>query len=285
MNGTVRTFALPALLLLAILVPAAASAHIFDVNAKRNVTFDQMIDDLEKARLVFVGELHDNVAHHQAQLQIIQALQREGRPLAIGLEMFRAENQEVLDRWVSGRMSEREFRREFQRNWGMWPYYEKIVKHARQERIPLVALNVSREITQQVAKGGFASLTPEQLEEVPGVSCDVSPEYEAYIRRTLGVHAHGGASFRNFCEAQMVWDTAMAHNLLEYVRRNPDRTVVVLAGSGHAWKFGIPEQVRRQEPVESRVVLPEIRGRVTEADISGKEADYLLLGLDQGPMH
>jgi uncharacterized iron-regulated protein len=274
-----------ALLLPLSALPVVASAHIVDVNRGGNVTFDQMIADLAKARVVFIGELHDNKNHHDAQLRIIQALQQQKRPLAIALEMFRAENQEVLDRWVSGKMGEGAFRREFERNWGMWPYYEDILKYARQQRLPLVALNVPRQITQKVARTGFESLTPEEMEQIPGVACDVNPEYQAYIRRTLGTHAHGGASFKNFCEAQMVWDTAMAHNLMEYLRKNPDTTVVVLAGSGHAWKFGIPEQIRRQQKIESRVVLPEITGRITQADISPKESDYLLLGLDQGPMH
>ena len=267
--------------------PGKVRAHILDVHSGRYTPFEEMITDLRQSQMVFIGELHDRMSHHQAQLQIIQALHEAGEPVAIALEMFRAENQAVLDRWVEGKIGEREFQGAWNRNWGMWEFYREILHYARQEGIPLVALNVPREITQQVARKGFDSLSAEQLDQVPGVACDVSPEYEAFIRRSLGAHAHahGGMNFRFFCEAQMVWDTAMAHNLLEYVQSHPDQTVVVLAGSGHAWRHGIPEQVQRRQEVELRIVLPEVQGRWPAEGVTKDDTDYLLLGVEEGPLH
>ncbi len=262
---------------------ASAVAHILDVRERDYVPFEQMIAELRTTQMVFVGELHDRISHHQAQLQIIEALHRAGEEVAIGLEMFRAQHQDVLDRWVAGEMDEGAFRREFERNWGMWEMYADILRFARDEGIALVALNVPREITQQVAREGFESLTPEQLEDVPGVRCDVDPAYEEFIRRALGAHAHGEMAFRHFCEAQMVWDTAMAHNLVNYARNHPQKVIVVLAGSAHAWKYGIPRQVEFEmmDAADYRVVLPEIQGRVTAQNVTTDEADYLMIGLEQ----
>ncbi len=289
MNPTKSFLQLLLVLLLSpffLVLPASAGwAHILDVSSARFVTFDQMVDDLKDTRVVFIGELHDHPSHHQAQLQVIQALQETGKRIAIGLEMVRRESQDALDKWVMGQMSERKFRSVFEQNWGMWPLYQGILEYARLDRIPLIGLNVPREITMQVAREGFASLSPQQLQEVPGVSCTVDPEYRSFIRRTLGSHAHEGASFENFCEAQMVWDTAMAQRLVEYLQAHPDTTVVVLAGSGHAWKYGIPEQLRKQTDINYRVLLPAIPGRIEQADVTTGEADYLLLGLDEGPLH
>ena len=53
-------------------------------------------------------------------------------------------------------------------------------------------------------------------------------------------------NFTNFCEAQLVWDKAMAVHALGYVKKNPDRIMVLLAGTGHAWKKGIPERIKEQ---------------------------------------
>ncbi len=273
-----------ALCLAALLSAATAIGHILDVHKRDFLPFEEMIADLRQTQIVYVGELHDRLSHHQAQLQIIEALHRAGEEVAIGLEMFRVQNQEILDRWVAGEIDEAAFRFEFERNWGYWEVYADIFRFARDEGIPLVALNIPREITQQVAREGFESLTPEQLEMVPGVRCDVDPEYEEYIRRSLGAHAHGHMEFRHFCEAQMVWDTAMAHNLVNYVKANPRKIAVVLAGSAHAWKYGIPRQVEYEMNVEYRVVLPEIPGRVTAQDVTTDEADYLLIGLDEDPI-
>jgi uncharacterized iron-regulated protein len=144
----------------------------------------------------------------------------------------------------------------------------------------MLGLNVAPEITRQVAREGFNSLSDKQRGDLPMVSCRVDPEYMAFIRRSLGMHGHGGLDFTNFCEAQLVWDTAMAWSLTRFLEKNPEHTVVVIAGSGHSWKRGIPAQVRSRTTVEVRVVLPEIPGRMDREHASLDEADYVWLGLE-----
>lgn len=61
-------------------------------------------------------------------------------------------------------------------------------------------------------------------------------------------------------QAQLVWDMAMAMSvyLLDYLRSHPDHTVIVLAGSVHAWKKGIPTQVREQDSAVNQItILPD----------------------------
>ncbi len=60
-------------------------------------------------------------------------------------------------------------------------------------------------------------------------------------------------------------------------KKQPAYRVVVLTGSGHAWKFGIPRQLMEQLDVSYRVVLPEVDGRVNRDIISAEIADYLWL--------
>lgn len=271
--------------LAALVTAAPAFAHIFDVEQQEFVPFATMLQDLQETRLVFIGELHDNIGHHRAQLQIIRALNEAGVPVTIGLEMFRRDSQQALDQWVAGDLGEDEFLSVYRDNWSMWPAYQEIFRYARDRDVPLLGLNLPREITRQVAREGFDSLSGRQRGELPLVRCNVDLKYQQYMRRVLGKHAHGGAAFRNFCEAQLVWDVVMARNLLEYLDAHPERLVVVLAGSGHAWKFGIPEQIRRHSPAPLRVVLPEIAGRVEMGNATVEVVDYLLLGTDEGPLH
>lgn len=251
--------------------------RILKVSAGKIVTLEDMMVDLKRAKLVFVGEFHDNKDHHDAQLKVIKELYERGSVVAVGLEMFRSNSQKELDRWVQGEMSEDEFRKVFENNWGShWRLYRDIFVFARDKNIPLLGLNISREIPQKVAKSGFASLNKEQLAQLPGVSCDVDEEYQDFIRRALGAHGyHEKTSFTNFCEAQMVWDTTMAWKLVNYLEENPDQTVVVLAGSGHSWKRGIPEQVRRKSDLSFRVVLPEVPERMDRDSVTFEDADYL----------
>lgn len=241
------------------------------------VGLERMVGEVRGARLIFIGEDHERKENHDAQLEIIRKLHRAGVPVAIGMEMFTAGSQGELDRWVAGELATDSFIRIYHREWRMpWPLYRDILLYARDNRIPLIGLNVPREITRKVGEEGFAALTPEERKKLPsGVTCSVDPAYREFIRRAYAQHHGNGKSFIYFCEAQMLWNKGMGEHLLGFLARNPGRTVVILAGVGHAMKGGIPETVRGAG-YDSKVILPELpyfdRGAVTGAD-----ADYLLL--------
>ena len=254
--------------------------RLLRVSDRAVVSLSDIIPDLKSAKLVFIGELHDQELHHQAQLEVIRRLYELGVPVAVGLEMFRRDSQAQLDRWVKGEITEEAFQKIYFDNWGLpWDLYRDIFVFARDHKIPLVGLNVPREITRQIAREGFASLTPEQLGDMPAVSCLVDDAYAAFIRRSLGMHTHGGMDFTRFCEAQLFWDTAMAWNALRFLKDHPSSTMVVIAGSGHAWKRGIPAQVTTRTPLPFRVILPEIPGRLDRESVRLEDTDYLWLGI------
>ena len=251
---------------------------ILRVADRRELKPTGLLKEIDGRDIVFVGEGHTKKSHHKAQLEIIKALDGNGKKVAIGVEMFKKEDQEALDKWVSGEIEEAEFSEIYHRNWGLpWTQYRDIFVYAREKQIPLVGLNVSRSVIRQVVREGFSSLTPEQLSGLPsGIECKVDATYEEFIKDALGEHA-GEMSFKNFCEAQMVWDNAMAHNAIEYLDANPARRLVVLAGSGHSWKRGIPAQVTRLSGYSFSVILPE-SDRVEVDKIDTKDADYIITG-------
>ena len=258
----------------------AAEMRLFDLAKKKKTKLAEALPGLQGKKIVLVGEQHDRKGHHAAQLEIIKSLHRSGAPVSIGLEMFRTSNQDALDQWVNGRRSEKEFQKVFYDNWGFsWSLYSMIFGFAREAKIPIVGLNVPRAVTQQVARGGFRSLSEEQRANLPFVECRVDPEYMDFIQRAYGAHGHGQMNFTNFCEAQLVWDKAMAVHALRYVKKNPDRTFVLLAGIGHAWKKGIPEWIKESSSLTYAVLLPEIPENLEKDTITLEDADYLMLGI------
>ncbi len=273
------------LLFLCLAGAGAVAAHSLDLNRRDVIALEEMIADLSGVRAVFVGEVHDRASHHAAQLQLIKALHQAGVPLSIGLEMFRQDGQGDLDRWVAGELDVDAFRAIFERHWSYWPVYREIFIYARDNRIPLVGLNIPRQLVKQVARSGFDSLNPEQREGLPLAYCNVSPRYREFMARALHGHPLEDTAFEYFCEAQILWDASMAVHLATYLQEHPERTVVVLAGNGHAWKHGIPEQLLRRGDYRTRVLLPEIPGRIDRATTSADETDYLLEGVDLAPLH
>jgi uncharacterized iron-regulated protein len=254
---------------------------MLDLNQEKELLMAQALARLKENRIILVGERHSNKRHHRAQLSVIQALNEAGIQVAIGLEMFRKDSQPALDRWISGDIDEKRFEKIYYDNWRYpWPVYRMIFEYARDYQVPLIGLNVPREITRQVSREGFKSLSQKQKGKLAEVSCIVDQEYMNYIRKSFGGHAHGRLNFIYFCEAQLVWDSAMAVYALDYLKRNPDAVVVILTGTGHAQKGAVPRQIRARSNLPYAVILPEISGSIDAETISNKEADYIILDLD-----
>lgn len=253
---------------------------ILKVTDKKYMSLGDVVFEINTSNFIFVGEHHDNLHHHINQLQIIQELHEKAEvPLAIGLEMFEKKDQHILDSWINKNLEQEEFIKAFYRNWGeLWPLYQDIFIYAREHQIPLVALNVPNEIVKKVARNGYTSLTDEDLSKLPyGITCNVSDQYKDHIEKVFHRHdSRNSKSFSNFCEAQVLWDTAMAINLLEFHEKNNEKIVVVLAGSTHAWKPGIPTQILERRKTSTSIILPEDRD-LHRRNVSIEEADYLWL--------
>lgn len=268
--------------LLALFSGPVFAQPVHDLKTGSRTTLAAIAPELIQRRIVVVGEFHATESHHRAQLAVIRALVEAGAKVAVGLEMFRRDSQPALDRWVGGEIGADRFEAIFRDNWGYsWPAYRPIFEYARERRLPMIGLNVPREVTRQVARGGFESLTEEQRGLLADVTCAVDEEYMRYIRRAYQAHAHGGSTdFLRFCEAQMVWDAAMAVYALDHLRRDPAATVVILTGVGHAQKGAVPRQIRQRSELAAAVLLPEVPGSIDPASVDARDADYLLVELE-----
>ena len=256
-----------------------ALERVLRVSDGKIIDLKQMVQDVKGSNLIFVGEVHSNLKHHQAQLNIIKALYESKISLAIGLEMFGAGSQKELDQWVEGTMPLGVFIDVYSRNWGMpWPWYMKILKYARQFDIPLIGLNVDGGITEKVSKQGFEALTKDELKQLPPqISFDLDDQYQAHLRRVYETHGKGETTFDNFYKAQMIWDETMAYHLMNFLDRNPGKTVVVLSGVDHAGKKGIPRQIAKKSKYQCKVIVPEIPGGEEVYSAKSEDADYILL--------
>jgi uncharacterized iron-regulated protein len=215
-----------------------------------------VLSELAPADVVYLGETHDSSEDHQAQLEIIQELQRRNGKIAIAMEMFQRPYQGVLDRYLAGQLSEQELleRSRYEQRWGFpWEYYAPILRFAKEKQLPVLALNTPTEVTRQVAREGLESLTPEQRQFIPPFS-EIRTDNADYRQMALTAFkqhrqaGHGSsADFERFFLAQVLWDETMAERIAQFLKANPDYQVVVLAGQGHIiYGYGIPSRVARR---------------------------------------
>ncbi len=246
------------------------------LDLRESPKLDAIIKDLAAARVIYIGERHDSYADHLKQLEIIRRIHAIHPDLAIGMEQFQRPFQSVLDKYIAGDLSERDMllKSEWYERWRFdYRLYRPILSFARDNAIPIVALNVAKEITKKVSHGGMESLSAEERAQIPATIDPPDEEYRDWLKATFEQHAHSDKQqFERFLQVQLLWDEGMAMAVAEYLQRHPGRKMVVLAGSGHLmYGAGIPNRVSRRAAVKRVIVLPA--GAVpTEPGI----ADFLL---------
>lgn len=228
----------------------------------RNIpSLDDMLPELSRQRVVFVGESHTSYGHHLSQLEIIQRLHEMDIDFAIGMEFFQQPYQAHLDAYIAGTQDEKEMllKTEY---WDRWSFdyrlYRPILNYAREHGIPLVALNLPKEITRKVADQGMEALSEEEKAQVPAEIDDSDEVYRQRMKAIFEQHPHKEAQeFSRFLQVQLLWDEGMAARAADYLTEHPQRRMVVLSGSGHLLHgAGIPRRLERRIPMESAIVLP-----------------------------
>ncbi|MGZ3798230.1 MAG: ChaN family lipoprotein, partial [Pseudobdellovibrionaceae bacterium] len=100
---------------------------------------------LQGARLVLMGDFHALSQSQKTHLRVLKNFLTK-RPLVLCLECFEAEDQTSIDKFMAGKLSEREFLKEIEwsRKWGFpWDYFRPVIRWAQSKKIPVYGLNRS----------------------------------------------------------------------------------------------------------------------------------------------
>jgi uncharacterized iron-regulated protein len=235
----------------------------------------RIIAEMARRDVVLLGEDHDDADQHSWQLHTLAALHARNPRMVIGLEMFPHRAQPVLDKWVAGELTAEEFLR--QSNWKeVWRFpaelYLPLFQFARIHRVPMVALNVDRELTAEIARNGWDGVREESREGVSGPATP-SMSYRKYLFQVWREHesSRGDQSteptasspaFRHFVEAQLTWDRSMAQGLASRLggSAGSGRTLAVgIVGASHLRNgYGVPHQLRALGVHTVGVLLPVV---------------------------
>lgn len=234
---------------------------IYHIPTGLRLSFDGMMDVLAGAKVIYLGESHTNIHAHRVQFEIISELQRRfPGQVAIGMEMFRLPQQDSLDRWTRGELTELEFLKESRwfENWSSnFAYYRDILALARDEGLDVVALNPPRELQQRLGMTAGREIPPDLAAELPDTDSS-DPFQRAMMEGIFGGHEGGKSMFEGFLRVQLLWEETMASRIVEYLEseRGRGKKLVVLAGGMHVeYGFGVPKKVLRRKPLPYSIVL------------------------------
>ncbi len=249
------------------------------VKVPKSQNFQEVIDEISTKRVIFVGEAHTTYVHHINQLEIIKALHKQGKKVAIGMEMFQRRFQNVLDDYIAGEIDEKTFLKdsEYFTRWKFnYNLYKPIIDFAKENAIPIVALNLEKEIIKKVTKHGFYALSAQEKKLLPK-NLDFSNEaYKNYLHTFFNSNHHTqamqdkNATLPNkefLYQSQILWEETMAETASNYIKSHDNDAFVVLSGNGHIVNFhGIPDRIYRRVKLPYSVIIQDMPAVEESAD-------------------
>ncbi|MEJ5348018.1 MAG: ChaN family lipoprotein [Desulfosoma sp.] len=260
---------------------------IVNLHTGKKISFEELLSELEKMRVIYVGEVHARASDHEIQRRIVEGLWERGKNIGVGVEMLPRSTQGDLDRWVEGNLDETSFLNAvlWEDNWGFpFALYRPVFALAREKSIPMRALNAPPAVVRKVSRQGLASLNAEERRSIAGHFYLDDEVYRSYVEKEFKAHVPGSIrDLQAFYEAQLVWDETMAETIAMWLVQEPFRQVVVLAGKGHVnQRFGIPERVRRRVEHRYAVVIPVAINEEPD-QVTAEVADFLVVTAAQKP--
>lgn len=238
-------------------------------NSKGGVAdFDKMVKETQEKQYIFFGEYHDNPISHWLQFELtkeVYALKKKN--LILGAEMFEADNQFIIDEYLNGQITEKNFMDEVR----LWPNYstdyKPLVEFAKANKLPFIATNIPRRYASMVYKKGLSSL--EELSDL--AKSYIVPLKDFGFDTTVNCYKellnsdHGGI---NMATAQAIKDATMAYFIAKNMRTNG--VFIHYNGAYHSDNYeGIIHYLKKSVAVEKIMTITT----VTQEDISALNDD------------
>lgn len=264
-----------------------AATLVYDTKAGAPLAWSNLLDELARLDVVFLGETHVDDTTHRVELHVLeQLLARRRGKVVLSLEMFERDVQPALDDYLQGRIDEPAFLAQA-RPWENYhTAYRPLIEAAKAARIPVVAANFPGSLRRVLRGGGKAAidaLSPEQRALMPAEFFPASAAYWERVDRAVRGHMGGpggGTPEERLYETQNLWDNAMGDNIAKARVAHQDAVVLHVAGGFHvAFRDGTVAQFARRSAASRFAVVqiaPTAALHLARPDRDRPQADYLV---------
>lgn len=237
---------------------------------KKIIERSDLFKRIANRRAILLGEHHSNEQHHKWHLQTIKSLYALRKDIALGFETFPRRLQPVLDQWITGKLSKKQFKEKL--DWdSFWSFdialYMPLFEFAKDNQVPMYALNVDRTLMNSVRKFGWKAVPDSQKE---GLSDPAQPSQDYLEILAASYLQHNplnpdnelqleldGKKFYLFIQGQLLWDRAMAEGVAAVLAKNNAPLVIGIMGSWHLInRHGVPHQLSSLGIDDAAVLVP-----------------------------
>lgn len=209
---------------------------IFDVRRGTFVSEQELRSAVESARLLLLGEVHDNADHHLLQARLVRVSTAGGRRPAIAFEMLDETQQAAIDAVPVGKVDANAIRDAVRWDESGWPefaLYRPIFEASLEAKLPMVAANLPRARIREASRAGVDAL-PASVRQRIERQGPLAPAARAELREEMA-DSHCGelpdAMLDPLILGQRARDAKLADAL---ARRATGDGAILITGSGHA---------------------------------------------------
>jgi uncharacterized iron-regulated protein len=238
----------------------AQDKAMYKIYAKDGKASDyaSLIKKAVKADIILFGELHDNPVIHWLELQLLKDMHAAHEDIIIGMEMFEADDQIVLNEYLNGTIEERHLTAEAK----MWNNYKTdykpIIEFAKSNGLPVIATNIPRRYANLVYRKGIASL--ETIDEqsknwIAPLPVEIDLDLPGYKSMISSMGGHGTPeSAENLARSQAMKDATMAYFTAKHWQKKSK--FIHYHGTYHSKDFeGINWYLQREKETRKADVL------------------------------
>ncbi len=218
----------------------------------RVLGYQEMLDRCVKSDVILFGEIHDHPLVHVLQLELTRDLYEIKKDnLMLGAEMMEADNQLIVDEYLSGLIEHEHLVKEAK----VWENYDAdyrpLINIAKEHGLRFIATNVPRRYANIVAREGTKALerlSDEAKRYIAPLPIELDLSTPGY-RQAMDIGMAHGAHFdaQNFVAAQAVKDATMAYFILK--NRGPKDVFLHYNGDYHSKNCGgICWYLKRYDP-------------------------------------
>lgn len=248
-----KTLTLLAFVLLPFLVKSQdISQHfkVYDVKKQKTVSLDDIVADMANADVLFFGEEHNDSIGHYLEVTLLKKLAAAyGNKVGLTLEMFHTDVQPVIDEYLAGIITEKNFMKEA-RAWNNYKDYKPMIEFAKTEGIAVIGGNAAARYSNSVTKNGL-----EVLAKLPATSKQFLPPNAIdtligrYYDKFIGLLGGHGMGAMKVYQTQNFWDATMAWSIAKFAKENKGKKIFQVNGRFHSdEKLGTYAQLKKIAP-------------------------------------
>ncbi|ENM5761783.1 ChaN family lipoprotein [Vibrio mimicus] len=232
------------------------------------ISIQNLPADIENADVILIGEWHTHAGIHRFQTDLLKQMVENGHPMALSMEQFARDAQPVLDEYLAGEIGEQYLIQKA----NAWPNYESdyrpLVEFAKSQQLPIIAANAPKPIVRCIGRVGIdyiERLTPDQRQ---WIAAEINTQDSPYKSTFMASMHHGNpAQNENQFAAQVTWDETMAESIVRYLKTNPERKVLHIAGMFHTQQgLGTAASILRRNPNLKVVIITPVGDITTQSD-------------------